>query len=180
MAGFVTLRLATSGVSWRLFDLEAVCDRGEAPSVGVSLAGAGKEPESCLAIRCLVLSGSFLAQNSSIVSFKSLTPQYLYSPFSSFVYILMSSSVAPSSGPSTYLAHAANSSSSIRSAASWIAQASASAALIRAGDQPSRDEPVILRLSYLSAVELVSEIGGALGGGLSLSKGDISPGLNMP
>ena len=145
----------------------------------MSFAGAGKGLDPWLAIRSLMLSGSILAQNASIVSSRSLTPQYLYSPFSSFVYILMSSSVAPSSGPSTCLAHAADSSSSIRSAASWIAQASASAALVRAGDQPSRDEPVILRLSYLSAVELVSEVGGALGGGLSIAS-IISSGLNMP
>ncbi len=126
-----------------------------------------------------MLSGSILAQNSSIVSSRSLTPQYLYSPSLSLVYILMSSSVAPGSGPSSALAHAADSSSSARSAASCHAQASALAALIRAGDQPSRDELITVRFLYLSKVELLSEVDGVLGGELSVGS-MISPGLNMP
>lgn len=100
MAGFVTLCFGPSGVAWRLFDSEAVRGRGEELLVGVSAAEAGKGPESWLAISSLNLSGSFLAQNSSIVMSRSLTPQYLYLPSLNWVYILVSSRVEPGSGSS--------------------------------------------------------------------------------
>ena len=100
MAGFVTLCFGPSGVAWRFFDLEAVCGRGEGVFEEVTLAGAGKGPESWLATSSLKLSGSFLAQNSSIVMSRSLTPQYLYLPSLNWVYILVSSRVEPGSGPS--------------------------------------------------------------------------------
>ena len=64
-------------------------------------------------------------------------------------------------------------------AARWYAQHSASAALTRAGDQPSRDEPKNLKPSCLGKVEMLSEVDGALNGELSFGS-SIFPGLNAP